>query len=87
MAIGWLEPQSVSVLCLSRRVLVFYVDISVRVCLCCSALMELLSAGLVDLVFANEDEASALLDVLAAGGSSDAAAGGSMGRHQQLFTL
>jgi hypothetical protein len=34
--------------------------------LCCSALMELLSSGLVDLVFANEDEAAALLDVLAA---------------------
>jgi hypothetical protein len=32
--------------------------------------MELLSAGLVDLVFANEDEAAALLEVLAAPNST-----------------
>jgi hypothetical protein len=35
--------------------------------------MELLSAGLIDLVFANEDEAGALLEVLAAGGNTAAA--------------
>jgi len=37
--------------------------------------MELLRAGFIDLVFANEDEAAALLEVLAAGGSTEAAAG------------
>lgn len=39
-------------------------------CCLCSAFMELLSAGLVDLVFANEDEAAALLEVLAAPNST-----------------
>jgi hypothetical protein len=39
--------------------------------------MELLTAGLIDLLFANEDEAAALLEVLAAGGNT-AAAGESM---------
>jgi hypothetical protein len=38
--------------------------------------MELLRAGLIDLVFANEDEAAALLEVLAA---ADGAAAGTMG--------
>lgn len=35
--------------------------------------MDLLTAGLIDLVFANEDEAAALLEVLAAGGNTAAA--------------
>lgn len=40
----------------------------------CSALLEMLRAGLIDLVFANEDEACALLDVLAAADEDAAAA-------------
>jgi hypothetical protein len=41
--------------------------------LLCSTLMELLRGGLIDLVFANEDEAAALLEVVAP--SSSTAAG------------
>lgn len=55
---------------------------------CCSALMELLSAGLIDLVFSNEDEAAALLEVLPAqadNGAAAAAAGAACVVHRLGF--